>query len=236
MHGDKLMTTSTCSVIKLTDVYQQIQDQFQTTYEPELATLVNSTQSNRDLPVHNWFRFKEGYSPQLVDELLSRVETPNVNLKILDPFAGSGTTQVYAQFANTTTKRFSIADGIEVNPFIHFVSSTKTKWYTYSIDSLANELHNLNRLRDHLFNQIDESAVPVVSTISELRAFSKNTLDQLLNLKRIIELNVSIRNRDFFLLVYASILEPLSSMRKDGRALRIVRSKGHNPLLTRYAD
>ena len=62
------------------------------------------------LPFQNWRPFKEAFAPELVERALK--ETAGTVQHIADPFGGSGTTALAAQFlgAKPTT--------IEVNPFL----------------------------------------------------------------------------------------------------------------------
>ena len=62
------------------------------------------------LPFQSWYRFKEAFAPELVERALN--ETVGSVRHIVDPFGGSGTTALAAQFlgAKPTT--------IEVNPFL----------------------------------------------------------------------------------------------------------------------
>jgi DNA modification methylase len=83
---------------------------------PSLNGLCDSI-SNQNLPRHRWYEYKEGFS-----ELLVRTSIAAMGPKaprILDPFAGSGTTVVAAGRMGLQ------AVGIEVNPFASFVAAAK---------------------------------------------------------------------------------------------------------------
>ena len=75
--------------------------------------------SNADLPRHRWFDFKEGFSERLVREAVGDVTGERRRVRILDPFAGSGTTLVAAGRMGLE------CEGIEVNPFL--ASAAKAK-------------------------------------------------------------------------------------------------------------
>ena len=64
----------------------------------------------RALPFQTWRRFKEAFAPELVERALS--ETPGTVRHIADPFGGSGTTALAAQFLGVKPTT------IEVNPFL----------------------------------------------------------------------------------------------------------------------
>ena len=70
------------------------------------------------LPRHRWYVIKEGFSPKVFESAAKSVKLSNRDV-VLDPFCGSGTVPVSASLLGHT------AYGIEVNPFLAFVSRTK---------------------------------------------------------------------------------------------------------------
>lgn len=74
-----------------------------------------------DRPIHEWYRFVLSFPPHLVREYLSRFGVPPGG-KVLDPFAGTGTTLVECK------KRGMASLGIESNPMAQFASSVKLDW------------------------------------------------------------------------------------------------------------
>ena len=58
--------------------------------------LVNFSK-NQNVPRHRWFDIKEGYSLNLVSEVISDLKIKNKKSIIFDPFSGSGTTAVVAK-------------------------------------------------------------------------------------------------------------------------------------------
>lgn len=74
---------------------------------------------NADLPRHRWFDFKEGFSERLVREAVTDVTGKQRRTRILDPFAGSGTTLVAAGRMGLE------CEGIEVNPFLASAATAK---------------------------------------------------------------------------------------------------------------
>jgi SAM-dependent methyltransferase len=69
-------------------------------------------------PVHRWYPFKEAFSPRLVERAASESDVEAKDT-VLDPFCGSGTVPVAA------AHRGAAGVGVEVNPFMAFVSRTK---------------------------------------------------------------------------------------------------------------
>ena len=80
--------------------------------------LVNFKQ-NLSLPRHSWFNIKEGYSSLLVSNIIDELNITDKDL-VLDPFSGSGTTVLHCALNNIESI------GIEVNPFLHFLSKNKS--------------------------------------------------------------------------------------------------------------
>ena len=79
------------------------------------------------IPFQNWRKFKEAFAPELVEQALS--ETPGRVNRVVDPFGGSGTTALAAQFlgAEPTT--------IEVNPYL--ADLIEAKIATIDLDAAA---------------------------------------------------------------------------------------------------
>ena len=71
---------------------------------------IGTDAGNVPLPFQTWRRFKEAFAPEIVERALS--ETPGTVRHIADPFGGSGTTALAAQFFGVKPTT------IEVNPFL----------------------------------------------------------------------------------------------------------------------
>src|SRR5262249_60428930 len=79
---------------------------------------INGTfRGGKDLLLQRWYPFLEGYSPRLVEQILSRF-APRAR-RVLDPFAGVGTTPI-------TAARLGIEAGFcEANPLLQFLTTAK---------------------------------------------------------------------------------------------------------------
>lgn len=76
--------------------------------EPALSRALVSFQANKTRSGYRWYKFKEAFSAALIESLLDRYKISAG--KILDPFAGSGTTLFVASAAGLQ------AEGIELLP------------------------------------------------------------------------------------------------------------------------
>lgn len=82
-------------------------------------TGVSNAFDTLDLPRHRWYYYKEGFSPNLVENAIDEYGLDGGSV-ILDPFNGSGTVTL------TASKRNIKSYGIEINPFTSFLAKTKT--------------------------------------------------------------------------------------------------------------
>ncbi len=76
---------------------------------PFLSRKIVSFQGNKDKPAYNWYKYKEAFSASLVEYFLSSYDG-QISGKVLDPFAGIGTTLFAASSQGIP------ADGIELLP------------------------------------------------------------------------------------------------------------------------
>src|SRR6266436_1605098 len=77
---------------------------------------------NMRLPVHRWFRYSAGFSAEWVKWLLA--ERDGSELRVLDPFVGSGTTCLACDEMGIPSY------GIEAHPFVHRVAQVKLSYAT----------------------------------------------------------------------------------------------------------
>jgi DNA modification methylase len=76
---------------------------------------------NLKLPVHRWFRYSAGFSAVWVAETIKAAVSSQLGpVRVLDPFAGSGTVLVEAEAVGVASK------GVESHPFIARVAKVKT--------------------------------------------------------------------------------------------------------------
>jgi len=77
---------------------------------------------NMRLPVHRWFRYSAGFSAEWVKWVLA--ERNGRELRVLDPFVGSGTTCLACDEMGVPSY------GIEAHPFVHRVARAKLSYGT----------------------------------------------------------------------------------------------------------
>lgn len=167
-----------------------------------------SFQASKDEILHSWLKYREGFSPQLVDGLLDEFGV-QMGERILEPFAGSATTLLVAMMRGID------ATGIEILPHCHLAWQAKSRIAEYSVDELESIAQEVAKITfpstPHKFPHLPITA----------GAFSEETENELMALTHWIEASsISDNARCLCRLVVTSILESISLTRKDGQYLR----------------
>jgi site-specific DNA-methyltransferase (cytosine-N4-specific) len=165
---------------------------------------------NKNIPVYNWFKFKEGFSRELVFRLLKELNLKKDEI-VFDPFAGCGTTLL-------ACKEFGYpAIGLEILPVAVYVARVKLLDWP-DLDILFQAIEKL--LQKPIKKPKGEFPnVPIIE-----KAFPKNVQEEILFYKEeILEFDTPVR--DFLMLGLISILEHISYTSKDGQFLRLVDRK-----------
>lgn len=102
------------------------------------ATNAVTFRGKMGLPIHRWYRLTPSFSPQLACDIADHFSlTPND--LVLDPFSGVGTVPLCMKYRGIP------ACSIEINPYLHFVGTVKTRTYT-DIDGIERGLLDFSRL------------------------------------------------------------------------------------------
>lgn len=170
---------------------------------PDLSALVNWS-SGKNAPFHRWFRYREAYSPELVQAL-------NLGDRILDPFCGCGSALVGAAQRNKSSF------GIDLNPLATFVAQVKLHPLSLSelsdVEHFASSLSALD-LDTDVCNLIPDTQIAH-------KVFEPRILTCILNLKRHIHgYPSSAATRNFLLLAWIGILEKVGSYFKEGNGIK----------------
>lgn len=115
--------------------------------------------SKKDI-LHNWLKYKEGFSADLVNTLLDEMHIPN-NGTILDPFLGSGTTGLVCQMRGINSI------GYDIMPISSVSIKAKASVMEYDLEELEQlliEVKNLvvpnNYNKKTAYVKITENAYP----------------------------------------------------------------------------
>ncbi len=169
-----------------------------------------SFQANKHLPLYRWFKYKEGFSAELITHLLADADPTT---RVLDPFAGSGTTLFIANQLGLQSV------GIEVLPLGWTLIEARQKLQQKVIDQGieltlhqlrqgAKAYHQEHRRLPFPHLRITEAAFPVETEIA---------IEQYL---ATISRQEDPVDRILLTLPLLCILEDISYTRKDGQYLR----------------
>lgn len=166
-----------------------------------------SFQANKNTPVYRWFKYKEGFSANLIKYYIEKFNLQGK--RVLDPFAGAGTTL------------FASADygcdcvGIELLPVGVYVMQQKAKLNEINLTELkkvvANMWNEVENIKDY---KTFINHIPITAS-----AFPDVT-EELLN--KYLTYTSSLKNGVHSTLNFAAftVLEDISYTRKDGQYLR----------------
>lgn len=159
---------------------------------------------NASSPMHRWLRYREAYSPELIEKL-------QLGNRILDPFSGCGSIPIGAAI------RGRKALGIDLNPIAAF--STKVKLTPLKAQSIR-KLHDFVKDLPKLAVSEDRWPLPELS-ISE-KVFEPKILDAVLRTRSGIERAFARDSgaRDFAFLAWLAILENVGSYFKEGNGIK----------------
>lgn len=157
---------------------------------------------NMRLPVHRWFRYSAGFSGAWAGDLISR-EARGKNLRVFDPFAGSGTTLVAAEHCGVESM------GIDSHPFVARVAQAKLAYRS----SPAAYRRQAERVLDGALAGRGslESYSPLIR-----KCYSDAALDQLDRLRRSVERTSGDSEADK--LVWLTLISILRSTSRVGTA------------------
>ncbi len=197
---------------KLKALLDDLQSPFPIEQNYDLAPFVH-WKGNSSSKIHRWLRYREAYSPELIDKL-------NLEGRILDPFSGCGSIMVGA------AQRGLSSTGVDINPLSTFSTKVKlTKLKHTEIDQIKKIRSDLKAI----IGKHNPSRLPDLS-ISE-KVFEPEILNVVLKSKSAIE-TIRADNPpigDFLHLAWLESLEKVGSYFKEGNGIKYrnkQRSKG----------
>jgi DNA modification methylase len=187
-------------------LYNRMADKLETAYN--FSRKVVSFQANKDEPIYRWFKYKEGFSSALVKYFLTEyAKKPG---KLLDPFAGAGTTLFAGQELGWKSY------GVEILPVGIFVMETREALNEIDIEKLRSIVKNIWTELAKI-----EGYETHINHISITKDAFSNEAETLLN--KFLSYCSKIKDKKTqTILKFAafSILEEISFTRKDGQYLR----------------
>ena len=186
--------------------YKKLDKEFNTRKDNSYEYLVNFSQTSNE-PIHRWFYYQEGYSPQLVVNIFNHLGIKSKDCFVFDPFAGSGTTLLVAKQVGMKSL------GFEINPFSAFMINTKTKNHTQDeINSIKVFKLPPQRILSDVYQKYK------LKIIQNL--FDKKKLEKIELLKKEIQNVGDKKVKNLLMACLLSILEDVSNYRKGGNGLK----------------
>jgi DNA modification methylase len=167
-------------------------------------------------PLHLWYPFLEGYSPEFVENILNNF-APNAN-RILDPFAGMGTTPL------TVARLGKTAFYCEINPLLQHLVDVKIKALTLKADKRSKLVEALNNISKKLFSILEDIAPDVElhitydKTFGESKFFDDVTYEKVLKSRALVDY-IACNDplaADFLSVAITSSLVPASLLKRAG--------------------
>lgn len=188
---------------RLAKVLRGINSSVQSRPRTDLAPLVN-WKDNAASPIHRWLRYREAYSPLLIDKL-------SLGDKILDPFCGCGSILIGAAQSGYTSV------GVDVNPLAIFAAKVKLNPLSKT------QIRSITSFADALTSEIENAQPwPTPGLGIANKVFEPVILDTLLRIRNLIETKYAgdKASRDFLHLAWVAILEPVGSYFKEGNGIK----------------
>src|SRR3989338_5920353 len=197
---------------KIKDLNTKLESRFRDklTINRDLKRTLVSFQANKKTPGYRWYKFKEGYSSALVDYTLDKLGIDSG--KVLDPFAGSGTSLFASAERGLDTVGVELlpigSEIVEVRKII-FESNNHdqlTKFLQEWVDKRPWEIEKGGRKINHL--KITNGAFP--KPTEDLLGKFLNAIDK-------------VKKKDYQRILRFAllcVLEEISFTRKDGQYLR----------------
>lgn len=159
---------------------------------------------NATAPMHRWLRYREAYSPELIDKL-------QLGKRILDPFSGCGSIPIGAASRNRRTL------GIDLNPIAAL--STKVKLTPLSNRQLKRAAAFTKEFRSLVASHAPYR-LPELSISTKV--FEPEMLDAVLRGRAALEDRFADDSalRDFIFLGWLAILETVGSYFKEGNGIK----------------
>lgn len=192
---------------------------------------LGSNQESKTLPFQSWKPFKEAFSPEIVYRAIK--ETPRQVETLCDPFGGSGTSALTAQFVGVSPTT------IEVNPYL--ADLIEAKLTSYDLDLLMRDyakvvgmLENVKPGRPTLIKGCPPTFVE--PGVKGRYIFSAETAKRLARLLKIIDDTCSESSKRLFNILTATIALEVSNIVVSGKGRRYRRNWEHKIVAANNVD
>ncbi|MBR2012170.1 MAG: hypothetical protein IKA08_02825 [Alphaproteobacteria bacterium] len=183
---------------------------------PVIDTYAGRASSSNGYPFHDWYNFVLGYTPTFPEYMLKREGIkPNNGQVVMDPFVGSGTTQLVCKLNKIPSY------GIDANDFMVFAALQKLNWNidTTILEKEKIRICNIYKAKIASIDLNDDLLVATKANQSrpqalDIRYISDKPLIKINILKEAVnEAKLSAAHHDLFMFAISAILVPVSNVR-----------------------
>lgn len=181
---------------------------------PLIDTYEGRASSSNGYPFHDWYNFVLGYTPTFPEYMLGR-ENISCDDIVLDPFNGSGTTQLVCKLKGIPSY------GIDANDFMVFAASQKLNW-TIDPQQVSQIKSDISVIFNEKYQTIDWNNLDKLKEIADSnrpkaldsRYISDKPLVKVSLLREAIsELKLADEYHDLFMFAVSAILVPVSNVK-----------------------
>jgi DNA modification methylase len=202
-------TAELCDKIVALDA--ELAEDFKTQFSvaPFLSRKIVSFQGNKGKPAYSWYKYKEAFSAGLVEYFLGSY-VGRMSGKVLDPFAGIGTTLFAASSQGIA------ADGIELLPVGQEIIRTR---FLSERELTSNDIATLERWITSLPWKEFPERVPFSTIRITENAYPPETIEAIERYRGALQ-QENEKIQAILRLALLCVLEDVSYTRKDGQYLR----------------
>lgn len=161
---------------------------------------------NHDRTLHRWVPWIAGFSGSFVAGVLEKVRCERRRLRVLDPFAGVGTTLIEA------LKHGDDAIGFEINPYAALACKAKTQAAHYDVEMLAAMLDRFEEYgEDKLWRNERAASTPPMGFASRVPFFSPEVEQQVLACLDFLAEETTDWVKDLFHVAFGAVMVSFSN-------------------------
>ena len=161
---------------------------------------------NHDRTLHRWVPWIAGFSASFVADALDRVRRRGRRMRVLDPFAGVGTTLIEA------LKHGDDAVGFEINPYAALACRVKAESNRYDVGAFDISIAQFEDYGDdESWMTVSPSASPPSGFRSRVPFFSRAVERQVLACMDFIEQRTSGWIKDLFRVAFGAVMVSFSN-------------------------
>ena len=161
---------------------------------------------NHKRRLHRWVPWIAGFSSSFVSDVLAKIGRNDEPLRVLDPFAGVGTTLIEAM------QNGDNAIGFEINPYAALACKAKVRAVHYDVNLLASAIQRFDEFGDNrLWSNVAPTSAAPAAFRSRVPFFSPEVQPQVLTCMDFLRDEATDWIRELFELALGSVMVSFSN-------------------------